>query len=250
MNLQQMILEVRRAVDEPQPDFFTDQELTDWLNEGAKIMASDAQPLQTVYQFTTTNAVQEYPLPQDTDEIFGVSYYRSSTLYQLRPVDVRVVQFASVVTSLPVNFYLRSVTNQLAPQTTSGIVPENYATNPTTYGLVLGLYPLPSNSTDTVTVSYYAKHNNMRFPYDVSPIPLEFHRGIVAYSIAMAKGKDSAYGEMNNVYLPLFQQFKDRLKEKMANRGQEMEFPKMKINDESPGILGGSSVIIVNNGAS
>lgn len=244
MNLAQMRLEVRRAIDELTASFWTDQEITDWLNEGAKIMCSDAQPIQATKQILTVQSQQEYDLGQDVDEIFGVTYLRS-TLFQLKPIDQRQVQFGNPLTGLPQYYYIRQVSSQFAGQVSGGGQQvTNVNADPTVGTTVLGLWPISSANSEQITISYFARHFNMTNDKDVSPIPLEFHRGIVSYAIAMAKMKDEAYGEASQVFLPMFQQFKDRLKEKMMNRGQEAAFPKVQMRDEFL-MPGGSSIIYI-----
>lgn len=242
MNLQQMILEVRRALDGASDQFWTDSEITDWLNEGAKIMASDAQPIQAARQYATVANQQEYDLGLDVDEIYGVAYLKGGNLNQLTPVDQRSVQFGSSHSGLPTNFYTKQVTSQTTGQNTSGGITITDTANEGT--TVLGLSPIPGTAGETITVSFFARHMNMKYPKDTSPIPLEFHRGIVAYATALGKMKDEAYGEATTIYLPTFNEFKDRLKQKMINRGHEMGFPKAKIIGDSPS-YGGSSVIFL-----
>ncbi len=246
MNLQQMILEVRRAVNEITADFWSDAEITDYLNEGAKIMCAEAQPLQAFFQQTLTAGTQEYVLPEDFDEVYSVALYHSANIYQLKPTSPEAAQFGNRIQSIPEYFYIRKQVAATAGQQSDGsIAVAAINDNPNAGKSVLGLWAIP-NAADVLTVFYFSRHFQMRLPSDVSPIPTEYHRGPVAYAIAMCKQKDEAYGEMNTIYLPMFQQFTDKLKRKMASRGQAMEFPKVKVLGEND-YSGNSSVIFLPN---
>lgn len=243
MNLQQMILEARRALDGLTDQFWTDSELTDWLNEGAKIMAADAQPIQSIKQISSVANRQEYDLGPDVDEIYAVKYFKGGNLYDLHNVQQAAVQWGGTQSGHPLCFYTRVVTSQTAGQGTDGDIDLGDTDYPAT--TVLGLHPIPSTAGETLTIFYFARHMNMKFPKDVSPIPLEFHRGIVAYAIALGKMKEEAYAEATNVYMPIFNEFKERLKTKMINRGQETNFPKAKIVGDDMPHYGGTSVIFL-----
>jgi len=242
MNLAQMIKEVRRALDEPTADFWTDEEITDWLNEGAKIMTSGAQPLQAFYQFSTVAGQQEYAMPDDFDELFEVKYFRSN-LTTLKLTSPAAAQNGNSQ-GLPQYFYMRSVATQSAGQGADGDI--QLGTPGTTFKTMLGLIDKPSQSGDKVTVFYFSQHFSMTNDTDVSPIPVAFHRGPISYATAMGKQKDEAYGEQDK-FLAMFKDFADSLKKKTINAGQETAFPQLRVVDED--YWEPSNIIVIPDGS-
>jgi len=230
MNLAQMIAEVRRGLDETTPDFWTDAEITDWLNEAVKVMTSSTQQLQAFYQFTTVSGTQEYALPSDLDELFNVVHFRS-TLTPLSLTSPQAAQMGNQNPSIPGRFYLRSVAAQTAGQGTDGNITLGSIADPPVYSKILGLSPVPNQTGDTVTVFYFSEHFTMTELTDTSPIPVAFHRGPVSYAIAMGKQKEEAYGEMDRA-LQMFGQFTEKLQKKIINSGQEVAFPSVKMRGE------------------
>ncbi|HEY9684692.1 MAG TPA: hypothetical protein V6C86_24135 [Oculatellaceae cyanobacterium] len=250
MNLGQMRTEVRRAIDEPTADFWADSELNDWLNEGAKLMVSESQPVQTFYQLACVAGQQEYNLPSDVDEVFDAKLWIGSLL-PLSPTSPRGVQEASQQPGQPEKFYVREIVAQTAGQGSNNNITVTPSTPTWTSGggKVIGFYPTPSSSAWTVTLSYFSAHYTMVNDTDVSPVPLEYHRGIVAYATAIAKQKDEAYSEMSDIYMPIFEKFRDRLKVKMMNAGQELTHPKIQVLGEEDYYSPNTSIIIIPEGS-
>ena len=230
MNLGQMRLEVRRAIAELAADLWSDSEINDWLNEGAKIMVSNAQNIQAMHQFTTVAGTQEYSLPDDIDELFAATYYNNGII-QLAPADARNIQQGTNFTGISRWFYTRTSTAQTSGQGASGITLGTVdAANPRLPHLVLGLYPIPAAATQ-VTVFYYSRHYTMRTDGSVPAVPPEFRRGIIAYATALAKEKEMAYGEADRKRKE-FQEFADRLREKMVTDCQDIAFPTVRTDDD------------------
>lgn len=227
MNLGQMRLEVRRAIDELTASFWTDAEINDWLNEGAKIMVSISQTLQSVHQFSTEQGKQEYLLPADLDEIFGVTLSMGGSLTQLRPTYAENVQWGNATSGVPNQFYTRSQTGESVSQDDNGLTVSKVAEGPRT---LIGFFPIPSSAYQ-ITINYFARHGTMRNDLMCPLIPVEYHRGIINFAIAQAKVKDEAYSEANR-FLEQFKEYSDRLRDKSIARGQGMEFPSVTLTDE------------------
>lgn len=230
MNRGQMRLEVRRAIAELTADLWSDAEINDWLNEGAKIMVSNAQSVQAMYQLTTVAGQQEYLLPEDVDEIFSVTYFDAG-VQQLIPIDARQVQIGTNQSGNPRWFYTRNQSLQTGQMSSTGItvadVSESEGQVPR---LIIGLFPLPS-AAKQLTVFYYARHYNMRVDGAVPAVPPEFRRGIVQYATALAKEKEMAYAEADRCR-KMFQDYSDRLREKMICDGQDIAFPCVQTDED------------------
>lgn len=230
MNRGQMRLEVRRAIGELTADLWSDSEINDWLNEGAKILISNSQALQAIYQLTTVAAQQEYVLPDFIDEVFNLTlnYNGLRSLTNVRPEQV---QLGTFMQGIPGWFYTRYLSQQTGDQTSSGITVDDVDPQGQHSKFVLGLFPCP-NSALQLTVSYYARHFEMKTDGAVPQVPPEFRRGIVAYATALAKEKEGAYGEADRKRKE-FSDFSDRLREKMICDGQS-EFPCVTTDEDEP----------------
>lgn len=241
MNRGQMRLEVRRQLGEPVADLWSDEELNDWLNEGAMLMAGESEALQAFFQKTTTSGVGEYLLPSVVAKVTAVKYFGSSIM-TLRPIDPALASIGNQVTGTPTHYYIRQFVSQTAYQGSDGDIDiANVSENENAGRTVIGFWSIPGSSTDTFTVFYIPRHFLMMTDGDVSPIPMEFHRGIIAYATALAKEKEEAYAEANEVFYPKFKDFKDQLKRDMVARGQVQAFRKAIVADENP--YGGTSWI-------
>lgn len=234
MNRGQMRLEVRRQLGEPVADLWSDQELNDWLNEGALMMASGSEALQAFFQKTTTSGVGEYLLPPAVAKVTAVKYFGSS-LMTLKPMEPALASIGDQVPGLPTHYYIRQYVSQTAYQDTTGdIVIADVSQNSNAGRTVLGLWSIPNSNTDRVTVFYVPRHFEMNSDGDVSPIPIEYHRGIIAYAISLAKEKEEAYAESDQIFMPKFEKAKEKLQREMIARGQVQAFRKAQVVDEDP----------------
>lgn len=232
MNLGQLRLEVRRALHELEADLFSDNEINDWLNEAAKIMVSNAQPVQAIHQFTTVASQQEYLLPVDLDEIFNVTHYDTG-VNNLRYVQPNQVQIGGDQTGVPGFFYIRNQALKTGQMTSTGLtVADANMSDPGIARTVIGLFPVPS-AAKQVTVFYYSRHGQMQNDGAIPMVPPEFRRGLVCYAVALGKEKESAYAEADR-HRKMFQDFSDRLREKMICDGQDMGFPCVELDDDQP----------------
>lgn len=227
MNLGQLRREVRRILQEPTEtsvSLWEDSELNDYLNEAAVIMCAEAQPIQDVRVLTSVQGQQEYPLDDDIKEIFSISYQYSNGLVPLCPTNPSVGSEDSRYLGLPSHFYVRAMTPNTNNRTSAGLAdvdPIN-AQNSKQHRMVLGLNPLPQSSGNQIVVHFFASHFKMTSDVDVPVISADCQRGLVAYAVAMAKYKEQAYGEINQIYLPMFQEFTKQLKKKNIDRGIQM----------------------------
>lgn len=224
MNLGQLRREVRRILQEPTAALWEDDELNDYLNEAATVMTADCQPLQAVTALTSVSGQQEYILPEDTDEVFAVSYQISNVLSPLEPGNPRLGSEASKFLGIPAQFYVRAQTNQIMQRSSDGLLdldPVN-VDKPTSVRKVLGLNPVPSETGKQIAIQFYANHYRMKTDLDIPVIPLFAQRGLIAYAVAQAKYKEQGYAEIGQVYMPIFNDFTKKLRTKNLDRGIQM----------------------------
>lgn len=227
-------MQVRIGLDGITDQFWTDDEIISWLNEGAQLMCSLAQLLVGAVQIDSTQNVQEYVLPEDCDEVDAVSY-NNGTLLRMGLTQQNRAQVSNRVTGTPTRFYMRIGTFQFmnhggpGASSSSEIALSNIPQGPGRKPRkVLGLYPIPSASGQTITVIYYQKHYQMLQDNDEPAVPEEFQRGWLDFAIAKGKTKESAYAESDK-FMASFKDYAQRLTEKWQNQGQESAFPRMNV---------------------
>lgn len=230
MNLAEMRLEVLQGLNAEDDDFFPESRINKWLNEAIQTMCSIAQPLQTTFQFTTVANQREYAaeVPNDIDEIFAV-FVHAGTSQQLEQTDFRYVHQGNRRAGTPRNFYTRRYAQQVAQSQSDGqITVSDIGQQP---DFVLGLEPVPSSAMP-ITLYYFPKHYKLVADTDVPiAIPPEFHRGLIAYAIALGKEKEAALGEADR-WRSVFGEYASRLRTKSIAKGVLAKFPTARIVDE------------------
>lgn len=231
MNLRQAILQVRYGLDELDEQYWLDDEIKDWLNEGAQLMCSLAQLLQNAVTIRSVSNQQEYVLPEDTDEVESVGY-DNGTMLRPVPVAQAMVQVGNRFGGTPIGFYIRQFTTQFQNQgggnDTSEIAITDIEPGSNKPRKVIGLWPIPSVGNQQIFISYYQRHYTLINDSDEFAIPDEFMRGVIDYATAQAKKKEEAYAE-HDKFMTSFKDYAQRVKEKWANFGHEVGFPRMRV---------------------
>ena len=237
MNLGYMRRHLREKLKEPDPanSLWTDLTLNEYLNEGAKVLASSTEPTESIFQFTTTlqasNAAlyqREYVLPGDFDKVASCSLWNGTErglLYR----DVGKSIKNNGYTGIPTHFYVREKTRKRVDTSSTGMTISDIDTLKKPRKM-FGLDPAPSQAL-VVTVRYFANHPWMRQDTDEPDIDYEFRRGIIEYAAALAYDSDEMYAQAN-LCRASYNGYKEGLFNKMISRGQETEFPVVKITDE------------------
>lgn len=231
MNLAQLRLEVRRALDGVDDDFWSDGEINDWLNEAVWTMCAIAQPLQQLYQDNTVAGQQEYPVPFEVEEVFGVSLVRSgASLDQLEKTDPRLVQIGALKQGTPTRFYIRTVATQTTNHGASGITVGQVVNGQPNEGrMVLGFDPVPV-SVMQFNVSFFSRHFRMIADGDVPLIAPEYQRGLICYATALGKEKEG-FDDEGSVQRAKFAEYSEKLRTKMISRGFAAGFPSVIVPD-------------------
>jgi hypothetical protein len=245
MQLNQALAQVRVVLNEATPRFWTDNEIVAWLNEAATLMCSEAKCLTNYYQTPTVAQQQEYPLPEDVDEVACV-WYSQGTILLIKPLEEALLKAGAKAVGLPLWCYFRIGALNFANVTgTADITVTPINTQRRKPPMVIGLYPIPAND-NVMTVQYYARHytvglnNNMT---DEFAIPDEYMRGVIAYAAALGKAKEQAVAEFEK-QMGIFKEFKDRFVEKMGNNGQLIDNPRMKIRGRGTDQAGSSWIYV------
>ena len=231
MNLQEMILEVRSAIGDSSAAFWSDGEIIRWLNQAVRIMCSHALPLQAIHAVTLVASQQEYALPADVVRVFSVKYTDGSRVDNLYPTDPATAQSGGLSTGRPYYFYLRNRGTQTGGQISTGIsVAAIVTARPNMSRFVLGLVPVPS-AAKTCIVSYFSSGMVLSHDGDEPPFGEEYHDGVCAYAIAKAKEKDEDHMAAQQIYLPRFSEYVEKLKSQGVLDGQDY-FPAVNVLGE------------------
>lgn len=249
MQLRDGVLAVRQRIGELEPNFFTDYEIVLELNTAAKDMCSEAQSIQAVEQFTTTQVedetwAQEYILPSNVDQVLAVSYFQGA-LFPLKYANRSDLQVGGYVPGLPQCFYLNTKTQFLSPQIAGGSI-NVQPMNPNTAqqgNIVLGLWPVPAQETP-IYVWYLAFHPEMINPLDWCLIPSRFKKAWTSYAIARMKEKAEAL-DAAKYYDAQYEEGKLKYIEYMQTNGQELSPPTFSNSPSTYANLRGSSVMLV-----
>ncbi len=232
MNLQEMMLEVRSALDDDgTTELWSDDEVKRWLNQALRIMCSVAQPLQSHHRFLTVLGQQEYVLPDSVIRIFGVQY-NDGIVRTLTPRDTLTAQDGAYATGVPDYFYLRNRTLNTVTHTSTDLAVAPVDPNkPQKAAMVLGLDPIPATSNIPVIVNHFSRHQLLIMPADCPNLPEEFHDGLCAYAIAKGKEKESSYLEANQIFWPRYKDHLTNLKDNYIMDGQDMGFPSVNVDE-------------------
>jgi hypothetical protein len=241
---------VRTKLGEQNPNYWSTEDIIYDLNWGLKEMCSAAQNLETAIQFPwpnvagTTNPIQEAPLRPWVDQILSVAIY-AGQLFQLQYMEATDVQVATRVGNIPLGFYTRTDTREEVPQgagaTTGDLSVIPIPGQATDFQTVLGLWPVPSSNYDT-TVTCTKFHPWVTNPTTPLGIPDQFMQGLIAYGVARAKEKESAFDE-SAYYDKIYQMYKQKMIDYYINHKQLRTFPQYG-GTSWPSLARGSSSII------
>lgn len=246
MNLLEMRQQVRYAINGIDDEFWSDAEINSYLNEGAKVLVAETQPLQSFFQKALVSGQQEYVLPADFDEEFTVQIHDGVNNYDVYPIHSSEAQQSNAWSGRPTYFYLRKDVASRYDQdtTTSNITETSLGLGPNAGRSVIGFTPIPDSSSYTLNLFYFSKHFQMVNDSDVSPVDVTFHRAMIAYAAALCKQKDDSYGEFS-FHMDLFSNFKKGLRKKAVARGLT-SFSKVRCVEDTE-LQAGSSVIFLND---
>lgn len=183
------LADLRARLDEASPRFWSDAELTVWLNEGCRAIARRAEVIQS---FNTTVAgvagIQSYALPTDVIRLHRVSFVPSGSTQ---------------------NYPMKPSTDD-AMDRVWGINPTQQASYPSFYtlwgtpGLPAGVsqlkmkvYPVPAQA-GTFQIYYYRQPVAMVAGGDIAEIPAGWDDLLPLYAehVALLKDKDDRWKEV------------------------------------------------------
>ena len=201
-----IMFRTRSLLGEQIPNYWSNAELSEFINEGLQDMCSDSQNLETLIQFTPQTVAgnpgqfaQENMLPVNLDQVLWVGFY-AGQFFQLKPLEQSSVLVANKVQGIPIGFYTRTDTQQQLTQgggatgagmTTGDMFISDFKPNPAIgkdYFTALGLWPIPQSITD-ITISATRFHEWVEKPTDRCGIPRRFITGPAFYAMWNCKLK-------------------------------------------------------------
>jgi hypothetical protein len=135
----------RSVLDEPATRFWTDAELTDWINDGARDLARKAEDLITYdTSIAVSPNVATYPLPSDVIRVHRIEFVPASSL-QTYPVRASSQDEMDMIWGV----------NQTNPSSyPSYFVTRGYPGGAGTSAFLVQLYPVPGQP-GTLNLYYY-----------------------------------------------------------------------------------------------
>ena len=209
--LRDIVVEIRDLLGEPIPNYWSTNQIIEYVNDGLQDICSYTQNLETIIQFPwpfepgTTVLSQEAKLPIEVDQVIWCGYY-SGQFFQLNPLQDDSVLVANRVSSIPVGFYTRTDTTQLLTQGGGGNSGDMFVVqtqpNPSLgeeYFTALGLWPIPQQQLN-FTLMCTRMHKKVTTPLDRCGIPRRFKDSLVGYVMWKLKRKQQAYDESKDYY--------------------------------------------------
>jgi hypothetical protein len=182
--LQNLLAQVRANIDEPTPRFWTDAELTSWINDGLRDVARRSEDVLSINSSLTAIVGQaSYAAPTDLIRLHRVEFQPTSST-QVYPIDVRerneADQFMGFNPSIQSAFpYLCWLWG------TTGVA---------SYALTISFYPVFSQA-GTISIWYYRMPSLLVNMNDPVELPNGWEDLPVLFATAMArrKGRDPLY---------------------------------------------------------
>ena len=202
LSLKQAVYQVRSALGELQPYYWSDNQIIANLNFGAREMCSIAGSLtreqDLILSLNNQTGTQEVPLDVEVDAVKGCKYF-TGQLFDLEYHDWQSLQVGASTGSIPRYYYTKTATRQLTPQSTgtSDIVEMPIGPNSPlgeVYRTVLGVWPIPPEPA-TIHVWYSYFHDWMNDPTDYCAIPSRFIWPWCCYAIAKCLRTEKAIAE-------------------------------------------------------
>lgn len=169
MTLSSVIAEARALdIDNGVRERFTDQQITNWINEGQRDAIMETLPIFESGGFSLTRGTTYYSLPPDFLQLYRVQFNgQILTELSMQSLDAKGDQWM-YTTGQPTNYFI-----DFANRTQ------------------IGFYPFPQVSTDTgtITFEYYAQSTDLGGPNDipfggiVEMTP--YHYGLAFYAASM-----------------------------------------------------------------
>jgi hypothetical protein len=175
MTLTQMRAEVYTRLGE-QAGFYTDANLTQWLNDGMDDIAIRLEPKVTSSTLTTTASQIEYPLPDNLISI-KTALYKDTNATPDAWVDLKEVTYLELFRM-----------NADWEADTTPLVPTMWYWRPE---YVIGLYPkIVAGTTDGLRIIYTCRPDEMVDDTDTTTMPNYLDRTVVLYAVMRARLKD------------------------------------------------------------
>jgi hypothetical protein len=220
--------QIKSMLDGASSSYWTDIELTEWLEEGLSLMARASQAIRVPVQFPTVANQGEYKLRKfDPTDVVMVKFHDGSSLHTLKECGQDEIQSGTRRTgNIPSRYYKRLYSDYFEYVGSDGDVDitDGDPQSSQDYRCIIGLDPIPSIAGRNVTVWIASDHP----PLTVTPnvdgsqkilLPFPYQKGACAYAAAQGLQKEKFHEEAKFFY-ELYQDFTNQLKEYMTHNGR------------------------------
>lgn len=224
--------QVRALLDEQNANLFSDAEINNAINKGAKLVTRESQLLNLPWQIQTTSGQSEYPCPMEVTDILKVWYFNGITLLALDKMKAtRAPMGVRVNGARPTHYFVKPwISTQMNQVSTNDIVLNANSDTSNDWRSVIGIWPAPSNTGDDITIDGYISHPTMKEDTDKCLLPDGFEDCLVYYATFQGLLKAKFYAEAST-----YQGLYEGLAEELANItkfGNSAGHPKMVIDND------------------
>jgi hypothetical protein len=220
--------EIKSMLDANASSFWTDMQLTGWLEEGLSLMARSSQVIRVPIQFSTVVDQGEYKLRNvEPTDIVTVKFHDGSSLHNLEECSQDEIQTGTRRTSnIQSRYYKRLYSDFYEYIGSDGDIDitDSDPQSSQDYRCIIGLDPLPSEAGRTITVWIASDHPPLTT--EANPkgskkilLPFPYQKGACAYAAAQALQQEKFHDEAK-FYYELYQDFSNQLKEYMTHNGR------------------------------
>jgi hypothetical protein len=200
VNLTSALSEVRSRLDEPNPQFWSNTELTNWLNQGAQDIARQAQALWMQVNIPSVPGQQYYRLPLDFLGVHRIDFSvnNSDQIYNLEYRGIKTMdEIWGILQHLPAAFpQAYYIWNDAAYQGGQGY---------------FGTYPVVGEN-GTFIMYYYRNAIAAAVGTDLLDVTPAYEDLCYEYCVALAKRKDRdpSWQEAITIYESMLQNMFDK----------------------------------------
>lgn len=229
-----LLNQIRSKLDDVDSDelvqFCSDEELTEFCNEGLVLQARAAQVIKLPVRFSTVANKGQYAFASDPTDIFSVRYATNGIVTTLKRIDEGEANDGIILTGVPTCFYLMWYTNALQYQDGTDEIVLINVKDKRDLRCVIGLHPIPESAGDKVTINTVGAHPELIDGSSKVLIPFPFAKGTVHYAVAQALEKEKFYDEAKMHY-DLMDSWTEKLKE-FCSQANSTGHPQVKMVEE------------------
>ncbi len=232
-DLQELREEVRIFLDEQNADLYSDAEINKNINKALTYTARTAQLLRFPFQKQSEAGVGEYGIIAGVTDVITVKYFDGNQVHELKQMDPSLASvFTRQTGARPTHYYLKMYTPLLEYQNATNNISltEVNSRDKNDWRSILGIYPIPDVSGNTITIDSYIEHPVLRKDSDRCLLPNGYEDIAVYFAVFKGLLKAKYYAEAET-YKGLFQGLLDNLQD-FQTQSSSVGHPMVKLSED------------------